>query len=196
MAEFKALANFTYQVTMPFLNCMERSTQHAFIDILPKLCKDLSERKTDTLAEFHVEWTHVKMNDNRPISDLDHFLLGVMCKQAALGVELQCKREYWDDDETRATPLFRLTEEERAHLPTNNLSAEKYLARFGYLASQSAGHSNWLFKAKRIKDGLMLTGESASKVERSVFAVLKALDTMEVKWSERQKEAKKTWQRK
>ena len=113
------------------------------------------------------------MNDNRPISDLDHFLLGALCKQVALGVELQCKRENWDDDETRATPLFRLTGEERAHLLTNNLSAERYLARFGYLASQSASHSNRLFKAKMIKDDLMLTRESASKVERPVFAVLK-----------------------
>ena len=145
-----------------FFKLHGKSTQHALIDILPKLCKDLSERKTDTLAEFHVEWTHVKMTDNRPVSDLGHFLLGAMCKQAALGVELQCKREYRDDDETRATPLFRLTEEERAHLPTNNLSAERYLARFGYLDSQSAAHSNRLFKAKKIKDDLMLTGESAS----------------------------------
>ena len=47
------------------------------------------------------------------------------------------------------------------------------------------------FDAFWIKDDLILTGESASKVERSVFAVLKALDTMEVTWSGRQKESKK-----
>ena len=177
LAVFKALANFTYRVKMPFLNCVERASQDLLVNILPKLCSDLAEKKTDTLIEYHVEWTHVNIEDNVPQSDLDHHLLGEMCIQAAKGVELQYKREYWniDDDATRETPLHTLSAEQRKNLPTNNLNAERYLAKFGYLASQSAQHSNRLFKAKRIKDDLMLTDKSVNEVERSTISVLQTL---------------------
>ena len=43
---FKALANFTYRVTMPFLNCVERANQDLLIAILPKLRSDLDDKKT------------------------------------------------------------------------------------------------------------------------------------------------------
>ena len=93
-AGFKALANFTYRVTMPFLNCVEKGTQDLLVDILPKLCKDLSNKKTDTLIKYHVEWSHINMQVLAPQSDLDHLLLDEFCLQATIGVELQCKREY------------------------------------------------------------------------------------------------------
>ena len=160
IAGFKALANFTYKITMPFLDCIEKSNQNILVDILPKLCKDLAEKKTDTLANYHVEWTHVEIVKDGPQSELDHFLLGEMCLQAAIGVELQCKREYWSDDAeagaARATRIHKLTYEQRKNLPSNNLNCERYLAKFGYLASQSSVHSNKLFKPKRIRDDLML----------------------------------------
>ena len=36
IAGFKALANFTYKkITMPFLNCIEKSNQNILVDILP-----------------------------------------------------------------------------------------------------------------------------------------------------------------
>ena len=41
--------------------------------------------------------------DNAPQSELDHLLLGEMCIQAGKGVELQCKREYWDVDPDAAS---------------------------------------------------------------------------------------------
>ena len=88
VAGFKALANFTYRVTMPFLNCVERGDQDLLVDILPQLCQDLANKKLDALTAYHVEWTHVNMKDNGPQSDLDHYLLGEMCIQAARGVEL------------------------------------------------------------------------------------------------------------
>ena len=34
---FKALANFTYNVTMPFLNFVEKANQDCLIELLPKL---------------------------------------------------------------------------------------------------------------------------------------------------------------
>ena len=96
IAGFKALANFTYNVTMPFLNFVEKVNQDCLVELLPKLCVDLANRKTDSLSSYKVEWTHVHVVKNGPESELDHYLLGEMCAQAAFfGVELQCKREYW-----------------------------------------------------------------------------------------------------
>ena len=91
-------ANFTYKVTMAFLNCVEISNQNKLFNILPKLCKDLANKFMDTLAEFGVKWTHVKMGKLLPQSDLNQLILGEMCKQASMGVELQCKHEYWGED--------------------------------------------------------------------------------------------------
>ena len=59
------------------------------------------------------------------------------------------------------------------------------------LASQSAKHSNRMFKAKRIKDDLMLTDRQVNEVEQSTTAILKHLDAMEVTWSNKQKQKKK-----
>ena len=58
---WKALSNLTYFVTMPYLNCIERSNQNDLVDILPKLYKDLLNGKMNTLDEFRVHWTHVSM---------------------------------------------------------------------------------------------------------------------------------------
>ena len=193
LAGFKALANFTYKVTMPFLNYMARTDQNSLVETLPKLCHDLKGKKTDTFAAYHVEWTHVKMKDNVPQSDLDHYILGEMCKQAAVRVELQCKREYWSDDSDnlRATAVNVLTSDQRKNLPSHNLSAERYLGKFGYLASQSAAHSNRQFTAKRIKDDLVLSDEQDVVVQKSLSVVMKNLDRMEISWSIGQKEKKK-----
>ena len=123
-------------------------------------------------------------------------LLGEMCFQAAIGVELQCKREYWSDDAdagtARATRIHKLTYKQRKNLPSNNLNCERYLGKFGYLASQSAVHSNKLFKAKRIRDDLMLIdGDNHVKIEKSMNAALKHLDDMEISWTTKQKEKMK-----
>ena len=102
-----------------------------------------------------------------------------MCKQAAIGVELQCKREYWSEstDSARETRVNLLTPIERANLPTNNRNCERYLANFGYLASQSAAHSNKLFKGKRIRDDLVLSDSDENLfVEKSIVRTMKLLD--------------------
>ena len=179
-----------------FLNFFEKTNQDCLVELLPKLCVDLANRKTDSLSSYKVEWTQVHVVKNGPESELDHYLLGEMCAQAAVGVELQCKREYWagnDEDVTpRATRINSLTSDERKYLPTNNLNCERYLAKFGYLAAQSAAHSNKLFKAKRIRDDLVLSdAEDSLLVERSMNKTMKILDEMEISWSSKQKELKK-----
>ena len=196
IAGLKALANFTYKVTMPFLNFVERTDQDSLVDVLPKLCTDLKNGRMDTLSEYLVEWKHVHVVKNGPETELDHYLLGEMCVQAAIGVELQCKREYWaDDDEattSRATRLHNLTSNERKNLPTNNLNCERYLAKFGYLAAQSAAHSNRFFKGKRIRDDLVLSdADELLSVEKSITKTMKVLDEMELSWTSAQKEMKR-----
>ena len=56
-AGFKALANFTYKVTMPYLNFVEISSQAEFIKVLPQLFKDLSAHNLKTMQEYTVSWT-------------------------------------------------------------------------------------------------------------------------------------------
>ena len=97
-----------------------------------------------------------------------------------------------EDVTQRATRINSLTSDERENLPTNNLNYERYLAKFGYLAAQSAAHSNKLFKAKRIRDDLVLSdAEDSLLVERSMSKMMKILDEMEISWSSKQKELKK-----
>ena len=66
-----------------------------------------------------------------------------MCASAAAGLDLQCSREYWSlsEEGKRATQLHKLSAEERQNLSTENVCAERFLAKFGALASQSARHS-------------------------------------------------------
>ena len=72
------------------------------------------------------------------------------------------------------------------------MNCEKYLAKFGYLAAQSAVHSNKLFKAKGIRDDLVLSdAEDSLLVERSMNKMIKIFDEMEISWSSKQKEFKK-----
>ena len=134
----KALSNFTYRVTMPYLNAVERVDQNELMKILPQLCDDLQKGSPGkSLETFHVEWTHVKMKDQALTSDLDKFIQKQMCIDAGKGVELQCAREYWaESDDPRATQLFQLTEEERENLPSENLEAERYMGKVGVLAAQ------------------------------------------------------------
>ena len=161
-----------------------------------KICVDLANRKTESLFSCKVESTHVPVVKNGSESELDHYLPGEMCAQAAIGIEMQCKREYWagnyEDVTPRATRINSFTSEERENLPTNNLNCERYLDKFGYLAAQSAMHSNKLFNAKRIRDYLVLSYvEESLLVEQSMNKTMKILDEMEIAWSSNQKVLKK-----
>ena len=75
VAALKALANCTFNVTMPFLNCVEKTDQNDLVNILRQLYEDLSDGKLDTIKLYHVKWTHVQMDKQLPASDLDHDLL-------------------------------------------------------------------------------------------------------------------------
>ena len=66
VAAMKALANFTFNVTMPFLNCVEKTDQNDLVNILPKLYDDLSCGKMDTVTDYHVKWTYIQMDEQQP----------------------------------------------------------------------------------------------------------------------------------
>ena len=105
-AALKALATFTYNVTMAYLNYIEQSTQEELSTItsLKKLFQDLTGGKMDTLKKYHVEWTQVDMKKQKPTTLLDHQLLNLMCKEAAKGIEIQYASEYWaENNNPRAT---------------------------------------------------------------------------------------------
>jgi hypothetical protein len=167
---------------MPFLNCIEHNDQNQLVKLIPKLFADLKSGVlvSEALEGLHVPWTDVAMEKQKLVSELDHYLMKMICQAAADGLELQCSREYWSesDESQRASAINKLTSEERENLPT-----EKYLAKFGTIASVSAKHSNRFFKAKRIRDDLMFNyrdEEQAVNIntERKLY---KLLDQMEEK---------------
>ena len=75
IASLKALANFTCNVTMPYLNFVERSDQNDLVSTMKTLYEDLGNGKMDKLKHYQVPWTHVNMNAQKTVSDLDHHLL-------------------------------------------------------------------------------------------------------------------------
>ena len=191
-AALKALGYFTYKITMPFLNCVERCDQNSLLPLLKQLHDDLKEGKMDTLAKYQVPWTHIKTEILEPSSSFDRLLLQKMCHAAAEGIRMQCAGEYWEHTENpRATQLRKLSQEERKNLPTENLPCERYLSRFGGLAGVSAAKSNKFFKANYIRDNLMFDKKMTEdeEVEKTTRNILNQLKSMEVSWTTDQKQA-------
>lgn len=84
---------------MPYLNFVERCEQNDLCTMLPVLYRDLLEAKMDTLAQYHVEWSHINTTLQKPSTELDTFLITNTCTEAAAGLKLQCGREYFPGDE-------------------------------------------------------------------------------------------------
>ena len=190
MAGLKALSNFTYHVTIPFLNCVERVDQHAPCSIILNLFQELQNGNLicDDLKTFHAKWTHVTMEKKKPKTALNKYLINFLRQSAASALELQCARKYWSNQKgtVRATVVYELDSKQRSKLPTNNSCVERYLAKFGILASESASHSNKFFKRKRIRDDLMFNKSKTSNEKlssKSLKNVFNALDSMEVEWT-------------
>ena len=87
----------------------------------------------DTLNDFIIEYPHVKVL--KPKKDIEFKILHMMCVDTAEVLARHAGREYGFGNHTdalpRATQINLLTVEEREHLPTNNLDAERHLAAFG-----------------------------------------------------------------
>ena len=102
IAAMKALANFTYQVTMPYLNFVEKAIKMICLELfLYCIYTYLLKGKLDILKNYNVDWTHVHMDKQIPSSELDKYLLNKMSVTGAKGVKMQCGREYFPDDERK-----------------------------------------------------------------------------------------------
>ena len=156
------------------------------------------ERKLNTLSECQVKRIYIQL-ETIPLAELDKYLLLEMYKEVAEGVRVQCGKEYFPEDEQnpRAAQLYTITEEGRKNITTENLDTELYLAKFGYLASLSASHSNKDFKSKRIQDDQMFSSvELEVEVLKKTESFFKDWQSMQVVWTNRQRQQwKETSQR-
>ena len=60
---------------MPYINCVNMSTQSELLEILPILVSDLYEGKLDTLDKFSVKWTHVNVIYHEPDTELENYMI-------------------------------------------------------------------------------------------------------------------------
>ena len=126
LTELHLLAYFTTKVTLPFLNCVEKSTQEELLEVLPRLYADLLVGNTDTLKPFLVTYKHVPAEELS--SQLEKEAMNMMRLDAAAGIKLQCGREYGfetdvdNENEPHATKLFQLNKQALQDMPTNNIA--------------------------------------------------------------------------
>ena len=193
LTELQLLAYFTHKITLPFLNCVEKSSQTVLLQMLPKLHLDLLAGNTETLKDFSVAFRHVKVEELT--SQLQKDALKMMCVDAAHGIKMQCGREYGFDDDAdevnpRATELYKLNENELKDMPTNNINAERDLAKFSHLAVV-AKFRNKNFTAKGIRNDIVLLQSSQSTVDSLTTKIHKVLTDREHYWSIEQKQLQK-----
>ena len=72
--ELEALAFFNHNITFPFLNMVERSSQADLLKILSQLQKNLMQKKTDTLKKYIAT------------SELGQHIVNLTCENAADGI--------------------------------------------------------------------------------------------------------------
>ena len=77
---------------MPFLNCIEHNDQYQLVQLIPKLFADLKTGVfvREGLRNFHVPWTHVAMDKQELVLELDNYLMTKMCNTAGESLGLQC----------------------------------------------------------------------------------------------------------
>ena len=79
------------------------------------------------------------LNIQEPDTVLGKEILNLMCTNAALGIKLQCGREYgFSDHDVRAIELHKLNKGELKGLQTNNLVTERDLSKFSHLSQAVA----------------------------------------------------------
>ena len=121
--ELECLGFFNHNITFPFLNCVETSTQAELLVTILQLCKDLNNYNNIDTAEIRC-FNSWDINSK--------MIVDMMCTSAAAAIKLQCGREYGftDGEKSRATNLSLLSVQVLEGLPTNNLITERDLSRF------------------------------------------------------------------
>ena len=138
ITKLQALIYFTHKITLPFLLiCVEVCDQLQLTHIILMLYEDLSAGEMDTLDNYNVIYKH--LNIQEPDTVLGKEILNLMCTNAALGIKLQCGREYgFSDHDVRAIELHKLNKGELKGLQTNNLVTERDLSKFSHLSQAVA----------------------------------------------------------
>ena len=86
-----------------------------------------------------------------------------------------------DEQDLTAAHLYTITGKGTEIIFRENLVTERYFAKFGYLASLSASHSNKSFKAIQIQDNLLFSSvELAVEVLKKIESIIKDFQPMEV----------------
>ena len=189
LAELHVLAVFTQNVTLPFLNCLEKSSQKDLLAIFPKLYQDLKDHKMDTLKDYFVPYRHVTVEavtDERELMIIDR-----MCEEAAKGLDMQRGGEYGFGDnhpDRPTTKMHELSAEEVNAIDTvvHNLPCERLLGKFSHRAVV-AEYRNKFFTAQGIRDDMVLVKSSQSTVQATTRKINKILKLKESEWTSEQK---------
>ena len=188
LSELHVLAVFTQNVTLPFLNCLEKSSQKDLLHIFPQLYNDLTEYKMTTLKDYFVKYRHVTVE---PVTDQREIrILNLMCEEAAKGLDMQRGAEYGfgvNHPDLATARLHELPlEEVEAINVVHNLDCERLLATFGH-RSAVAKYRNKSFTAQGIRDDLVLVHSSQSTVQSTTRRINKILKKKESEWTKDQK---------
>ena len=154
--------------------------------------QDLLAGNPNTLEEYQVEYKHVIVEDLANQIQKDAF--SMMCVDAAAGIKLQCGGEYgfgdMDEEDPRATQLYKFSKAELKDMPTNNINAEGDLAKFSQLAVV-AKFRNKQFTAKGICNDIVLYQSSQSVVDSITKKINKVSNNREKNWNVDQETCKK-----
>ena len=173
------------------MHFVEVGSQEDLVNTLPKLYNDLLNKNTDTLKDFVVPMKRIIIS--MPTGELVKHIVDLMCIEAADGILLQCGREYGfgpnsGSEKLRATDISALTPEQRKGLGTNNLKTERNLSVWDPRAEKSAKRRNYKYKAKSLRNDMMLYMGNQGIVEQSSRKLTKLLDEREKRWNDAQKE--------
>ena len=192
VTELHLLALFTKKITLPYLNCLEKSSQSNLLEIFPTLYDDLLKHDMTTLSNFEVEYRHVVVSEE--INESEKVILERMCESAAKGLEQQRGREYGFGSEhpNRATAELHLlpAHEVDAITVVHNLLCERRLGTFGQ-RSVVAKFRNRTFTAKGIRDDLVLVASGQACVEEATRRIYKILKLKETNWTSEQQELRR-----
>ena len=143
----------------------------------------------DTLSDYFVVYKHIPTK--LPTSETDYLLLKAMCEGVSKSILLKCGCEYGFGQEidarVHATQLHLLSKDDLTGFPTNNLPSERVFFVFDRKAT-TAKCQNKLFKAKSIRNDMILCQYLQIIPEQNVKQIMKVLAKHEEDWNASQKE--------
>ena len=169
-------------MTFPFLNCVESGRQEDLLVILPKLCNELLEKRTDTLERFVVSIHGMPVPEIS--TEVGKEVIGVMCVSSVAAIQRLYDREYgfFDGEDLRATDISSLSPQELQRLPTNIFISERELSKFDQEAAVFRCR-NRRFKANNIRNNMVLYKSKSkdiqvNRISRKISIILTDRETI------------------